>query len=73
MDFGSAYCPTRRDIEEHGWALTTLLFSLTTKLVKILGSNQPSFVALRQECRDTRLAITESNQNLRDHRRDHGC
>jgi hypothetical protein len=73
MDFASAYCPTRREIEEHGWALSTRLFSLTGKLLKVIGRDHHAFVTLRQECHTTRHAIAQSNQSLRDHRREHGC
>lgn len=73
MDFASEYCPTRRAIEERGWTLTTQLFSLTSLLLEMVGGNHQAFVVLRQECRTTKLAITESNQRLEDHRREHGC
>ena len=73
MDLATAYCPTRRNIEERGWALTTRLSSLTERLLEIIGKDHQTFVALQQECHATKLAITRSNQNLSDHRREHGC
>jgi hypothetical protein len=73
MDFAAPYCPTRRHIEEHGWALTTRLFSLTAQLLKAIGKDHQSFATLRKECRATKLAIVESNRSLRDHRCEHGC
>lgn len=73
MDFASVYCPTRRDIEEHSWALTARLFLLTEQLLKVIGQDHRAFVTVRQECRTTRQTIAESNQRLLDHRRGHGC
>jgi hypothetical protein len=73
MDFAAAYCPTRRDIEKRGWVLTSQLFSLTARLLKKVGDDHGAFMALREECRAAKLAITASNQSLRDHRREHGC
>jgi len=73
MDFATPYCPMRRSIEENGWALTTRLSSLTARLLGIIGKDHRAFVFLQQECRATKLAITESHQSLRDHRLEHGC
>ena len=73
MDFASAYCATRRDLEQRSWALTDRLCLLTAQLLKMIGQNHRAFLTIRQECRTTRVAIADSNQNLRDHRREHSC
>jgi hypothetical protein len=73
MDLATTYCPNRRDIEEHICVLTSRLVSLSEKLLKAIGKGHLAFLALQDECRTTRHAIAESNQSLRDHRRDHGC
>jgi ribosomal protein S15P/S13E len=73
MDLATTYCPNRRDIEEHIWVLTSRLVSLSEHLLRTIGKDHLAFLALQQECHTTRDAIAESNQSLRDHRRDHGC
>lgn len=73
MDFATAYCSTRRDIEERGWALTSRLCSLTDRLLMATGRNHQVFVDLKQECMTTRVALTALHESLREHRREHGC
>lgn len=69
----TVYCPTRRNLEEHGWFLTSRLAQLTNRLMKIIGQDHEAFLALRTECRTTRLEIHQSHRHLREHRRKHGC
>jgi hypothetical protein len=73
MDLTPGYCPTRRDLEENGWFLTTRLSELTAKLMRMMGRDHQAFLDLREECRVTRGRITASHQDLREHRREHGC
>ena len=73
MDYSATYCPTRRDLEERGWWLTDRLAALTTRLMQLIGEDHRMFQEVRQECRETRVEITDSHRNLREHRRGHGC
>jgi hypothetical protein len=73
MDYSATYCPTRRDLEERGWWLTDRLAALTTRLMQLMGEDHRMFQEVRQECRETRVAIDESHRDLREHRRGHGC
>lgn len=73
MDFTTAYCATRRDLEERGWFLTTRLAGLTDRLLRLIGQDHQKFLDMRSECRSTRAAITASHDDLREHRRTHGC
>lgn len=74
MDFTATYCSTRRSIEERGWCLTSRLAVLTEALMKLAAQHDhQAFLVTREECAETRMAISDSNRDLRDHRRDHGC
>lgn len=73
MDFSVTYCPMRRDLEERGWWLTGRLAALTTRLMQLIGADHQMFLEVRQECRETKVEITDSHQSLREHRRGHGC
>lgn len=74
LDFATAYCPTRRNLEENGWWLTSRLAALTGRLLKMAGQrNHLAFLEIRQECAETRTAISDSHRDLREHRREHGC
>ena len=73
MDLSATYCPMRRDLEERGWWLTSRLSSLTGRLLDLVGQDHAAFVSMKDECRETRAAITESHRGLAAHRRDHGC
>lgn len=73
MDFTGAYCPTRRDLEERGWFLTSRLSTLTGHLLQLVGHDHAEFLGVRDECDLTRAAIAESNRGLKEHRRSHGC
>lgn len=74
MDYAGAYCPTRRNLEEDGWWLTSRLAAQTGYLMELAGQHDhQAFIVARQECAVTRMAITDSNRDLREHRREHGC
>ena len=73
MDYSATYCPTRRDLEERGWWLTSRLAALTTRLMQLIGEDHGTFLEIRQECRETRAEIAESHLDLSEHRRGHGC
>ena len=74
MDFTATYCPTRRDLEERGWWLTSRLAAQTGLLLKLCGRHDHrAFQVAREECTETRVAIGDSHRDLRDHRREHGC
>lgn len=73
MDYTATYCPTRRDLEEQGWWLTSRLALLTDRLMRQIGQDHRVFVETRRECRETRVAITDSHLRLREHRGEHGC
>jgi len=73
MDYSATYCPTRRDLEERGWWLTDRLAALTTRLMQLMGEDHRMFQEVQQECRETRVEITDSHRHLREHRRGHGC
>lgn len=74
MDLATAYCATRKDLEETGWWLTSRLATLTSRLLQLAGgSNHLAFLEIRQECVATRMAIGDSHRDLREHRREHGC
>ena len=74
MDYGAAYCPTRRNLEENGWWLTSRLAALTGRLIKVAGlKDHLAFLAIREECAQTRMKLSDSHRDLREHRREHGC
>ena len=73
MRQAARYCATRRDLEEHGWFLTSRLAKLTQRLVGMIGKDHASFLDLRSECHATRTEILASHQDLQEHRREHGC
>lgn len=73
MDFTAAYCPTRRDLEERGWFLTSRLSALTGHLLQLVGRDHREFLEVREACHAAREAITESHRGLKEHRRHHGC
>jgi hypothetical protein len=73
MDLAATYCATRRDLEERGWFLTTRLADLTSRLMRLIGQDPQSFLDMRGECRATRREILSSHEDLREHRRKHGC
>lgn len=73
MDYTATYCSIRRDLEERGWWLTSRLANLTTRLMQMIGQDHLAFLDVRQECRTTKAAITASHDDLREHRRAHGC
>lgn len=73
MDYAATYCTTRRDLEERGWFLTGRLAQLTAKLMRLIGQDHQAFLDLRSECRTTRREIAASHEDLREHRREHGC
>lgn len=73
MDLSATYCQTRRDLEEHGWALSSRLATVTSRLLQLIGSNHAAFLATVDECHAIHLEIAESHKDLKRHRRDHGC
>ena len=73
MDLTARYCPTRRDIEEHCWNLTSRLSQTTSALVKSIGTNRQVLLARRSECQITRDELADSQCRLAAHRIAHGC
>lgn len=73
MNFAAQYCSMRRDLEERGWHLTSLLAETTTKLMQQIGSDPQVFVALRIECGEIRIVLQEAHHELQRHRLEHGC
>jgi len=73
MDFTTAYCQTRRHLEEQIWVFTSHHAALTTRLHSLIGSDQDEFLATLDRCRTTSLEVADSRDLLREHRRIHGC
>ena len=73
MDLTAQYCPTRRDLEELSWSLTSRLAGLTGRLLRLVGDNHDAFLVVKGECAETRAALVASHQTLSSHRSDHGC
>ena len=73
MNFVTAYCPVRRDLEERGWNLTSRHALLTDRLISLIGHGHQAFLDLQDQCRTTSLQITDSRGKLHEHRREHGC
>lgn len=67
------FCQTRRDLEERSWVLTSRLAALTSQLMNLIGHNHDDFLTALDRCQTTGLEVTESRDDLRTHRRDHGC
>jgi len=72
LDFSCSYCPARRDLEEHTWALVSRLSLLTSRLLKLVGDHG-RFTEAKVECVELRGAIAQSSANLAAHRAFHGC
>jgi hypothetical protein len=73
MDLTAAYCQTRRDLEEQSWRLTSDLAVFTARLVQLVGHEHDDFLAMLDHCRTAELDFAQSCDDLRDHRRAHGC
>lgn len=73
MDFTSQYCPDRRNLEENLWVLSTRLFGLSGRLLKLVGKDHTAFTSTKDECQETRAEIVELKSQLTAHRLAHGC
>ena len=73
VNLTGTYCPTRRDLEERGWFLTSRLSATTARLMALIGGDHEAFLHVKQECRDTRGELADSHLRLREHRLEHGC
>ena len=73
MDFTAPYCKTRRDLEERSWVLTSQRAALTTHLISLIGDDHDDFLATLDQCRTRSLEVAESREQVREHRRVHGC
>jgi hypothetical protein len=67
------YCPTRMAIENHHCSLSSQLFALSTELTACIGSDHQTFDNILEQCRWIRVDLTESWQQLKEHRCGHGC
>lgn len=73
MDFTAAYCPVRRQLEERGWTLVSKLSEAASRLFGLVGNHSGAFNETKRECEGLRADIVDANQNLREHRSEHGC
>jgi len=73
MDLTTAYCQTRRNLEELGWTLTSRHAALTGRLLRLVGGNHDVFLVMLDHCKTASLDILDSRADLQRHRRDHGC
>ena len=47
------YCATRKELEEHGWLLTSRHAALSTRLLMLIGSDHEAFLDTLGECQTT--------------------
>ncbi|HTZ56555.1 MAG TPA: hypothetical protein VMB49_00590 [Acidobacteriaceae bacterium] len=73
MDLTAQYCSARRDIEERSWALTSRLAALTDRLIGLTGLDHQAFLDVRGKCHEVKGELSESHEELKNHRRNHGC
>ena len=73
MDLTATYCPTRRDLEENAWFLTSRLTLQTKRLMRLIRQDRGVFQEMRDDCQAIRLEISDSHRELREHRLAHGC
>jgi hypothetical protein len=73
MDSTTAYCQTRRHLEEQTWVLTSQHAALTTRLHFLIGSDHDEFLTTLDQCQTSSLEVADSRDLLREHRREHGC
>lgn len=73
MNLTTAYCQTRRHLEERTWVLTSRHAALTARLILLVGLDHETFRAALDQCRTTCQDISDSRSHLADHRRGHGC
>lgn len=66
-------CPTRRDLEEQSWMLTSKLSILASKLMTFVAADHHAFNVTSQRCGEVRVQLKESRRRLQAHRSQHGC
>jgi hypothetical protein len=72
-DCNKIYCSARKAIEERKSALSSKLNDLTNQLVVLVGADHGLFLKVLEESRRTRRELSESRQQLQEHRSKHGC
>ena len=73
MNLTTAYCQTRRDLEEQTWVLTSHYAALTTRLNSLIGQDRDDFLTTLDHCQTKSIEVAESRDDLREHMRNHGC
>lgn len=73
MNLTAQHCPTRRNLEERGWNLTSELSSLSSRLLSLVAVDHRGFNATSARCLEVRSKLKESNRELKAHRSEHGC
>lgn len=73
MDLTATYCQIRRDLEERSWVMVSRHAALTSRLLRLTGRGHQAFLDAKEDCRISSEEVNESQNNLRIHRREHGC
>jgi hypothetical protein len=66
-------CPTRKDLEEQSWLLTSKLSILASRLMTSVAADHHAFNVTSRRCGEVRLQLKESRRLLQAHRSQHGC
>ena len=62
MGLTTAYCPTRKDLEERVWAFVTRLSMLTSRLMALAAKDHQAFIAVNADCHEAQFDIIKSRQ-----------
>ena len=74
MNAFSQHCRIRTLLVRRHWELSSRLHGLTSRLMFFAVENrQQEFRSARAECRESKVEIAESWQQLQAHRAEHGC
>ena len=73
MDLVSAYCPTRRNLEEEGWMLVSRLAVESAHLMNLAGVDSKCFAVTKAKCGQLKINLLELRKQLALHRAEHGC
>ena len=73
MDAISAYCDTRRELEEQGWMLVSRLAVESARLMDLAGVDTQAFAVTMAKCGQLKVDLMGLRQQLGIHRAQHGC